>query len=74
MALNMYVQTKTKKETYMYTEKIDELEVLILEKRLEVLKSKGLTGRLMFELGDDFFALMDDKCVNAGPIMQRRPD
>ena len=44
----------------MYTEKIDELEVLILEKRLEVLKSKGLTGRLLYDLGDDFFQLVGD--------------
>lgn len=44
----------------MYSNKLDELEVVIMEKRLAILKNRGLTGQLMFDLKDDFFELMAD--------------
>ena len=45
----------------MFKANLDELELAILEKRVELLKDQGLTGSLMFPPGDDLFALMKDK-------------
>ena len=52
----------------MFTEDLDELEVAILLKRLEILKAQGITGRRVFSLGDDFFALMKDKWIFDGVL------
>jgi hypothetical protein len=52
----------------MFTEDLDELEVAILLKRLEILTGQGITGRRVFSLGDDFFALMQDKWTFDGVL------
>jgi|SRR6185295_7860689 len=52
----------------MFTEDLDELEVAILLKRLEILTGQGITGRRVFSLGDDFFALMKDKWIFDGVL------
>jgi hypothetical protein len=63
-----YLRGYKKKETQMPKNKLDELEVVILQKRLDVLREQGIFGKLMFDLGDDFFALMDDKWIFDGVI------
>lgn len=45
----------------MFKANLDELELALLEKRIELLKDQGLTGSPMFPPGDDFFASMKDK-------------
>ena len=52
----------------MFTDDLDELEVAILLKRLEILTGQGITGRRVFSLGDDFFALMKDKWAFDGVL------
>jgi hypothetical protein len=52
----------------MFTEDLDELEVAILLKRLEIPKAQGITSRRVFSLGDDFFALMKDKWIFDGVL------
>ena len=52
----------------MFTDDLDELEVAILLKRLEILTGQGITGRRVFSLGDNFFALMKDKWTFDGVL------
>ena len=39
---------------------LNELEGVMLQKRLEFLREQGVTGTLMHPLGDNFFKEMED--------------
>ena len=45
----------------MFVDDLDQLEAAILQKRLTLLLDKGVEGRPVFGLSEDFFALMKDK-------------
>ena len=45
----------------MFVDDLDQLEAAILQKRLTLLLDKGVEGRPVFGLSEDFFALMRDK-------------
>jgi hypothetical protein len=52
----------------MFRDDLDELEVAILRKRLAVFAERGVTGKPVFSLGDDFFELMKDGWTFDGVI------
>ena len=52
----------------MYRDDLDELEVAILKKRLAVFIERGVTGKPVFSLGEDFFELMKDRWTFDGVI------
>jgi len=39
---------------------LDELEAIMLQRRLQFLRDQGVTARLTYLLGDNFFELMED--------------
>jgi hypothetical protein len=45
----------------MFVDDLDQLEAAILQRRLTLLLDKGVEGKPVFGLSEDFFALMKDK-------------
>jgi hypothetical protein len=45
----------------LFRDDLDELEVAILKKRLAYFVDRGVTGKPVFSLGEDFFELMRDR-------------
>lgn len=52
----------------MFNDKLEELELMVLKKRVEVLTNKGVVTRMPFELKDNFLELMDDKWTFDGVL------
>ena len=52
----------------MYRDKLDSLELVVLQKRLDLLKGRGIVAKLPFKLGNDFLELMDDRWTFDGII------
>ena len=52
----------------MFKDDLDELEVAILKKRSAVFTERGVAGKPVFSLGDDFFALMKDRWTFDGVL------
>jgi hypothetical protein len=45
----------------MFVDDLDQLEAAILQKRLALLLARGIEGKPVFGLSEDFFALLKDK-------------
>ena len=52
----------------MFRDDLDELEVAILKKRLAVFAERGVTGKSVLSLGEDFFELMKDRWTFDGVL------
>lgn len=52
----------------MFKDKLDELELMVLKKRIDLLTTQGVVARMPFELKQDFLELMGDKWTFGGVL------
>lgn len=52
----------------MFKDKLEELELMVLKKRIEVLTDRDVVARMPFELKQDFLELMGDKWTFGGVL------
>lgn len=52
----------------MFKDKLDQLEMMVLKKRIDLLTTQGVVARMPFELKQDFLDLMGDKWIFDGVV------
>lgn len=52
----------------MFKDKLDELELMVLKKRIDLLTTQGVVARMPLELKQDFLELMGDKWTFGGVL------